>query len=366
MVSTVYPGTVRNSAPASVDKLFLNYLNMFSPYTEQYVPGPNLSEAADFISFFPAGILLCIYAMIRNRKADAFSIIMIVLSLFFSVFTFMNVSETLRIATFMSFSFSQRILPWLGFVQILLLFRGVSMLNGSVKWYIAIPASALFALYSIWRIKDYPQVAGRVFLLSGMGILLFVIIWFALRSGKSEKTLRAFSTIMVFFALFTAGTVHPIQRGMDEIEQSDIVMCIQEVVQADPSGKWLVEGLGYPYGMVPLMGGAPTINCVNNYPNLEMWYKLDPERKDELAYNRYATQINTILVHEDTSIDVGYSADLVDLRLNPRDLEKMEVSYLMTNRNLSEFSTDDARLELVSTVSFVNIYHVDYGDSQGE
>ena len=91
MMNTVYPGTVRASAPMSVSKLYLSNLNMFSPYTPQYVPGPNLSEAADFITFFPAGILLCVFAMIRNKKADLFSILMLVLSGFLAIFCFLDV-----------------------------------------------------------------------------------------------------------------------------------------------------------------------------------------------------------------------------------------------------------------------------------
>ena len=364
MVNTVYPGAVRNSAPTSVNNLYMTYLNMFSPYTEQFIPGPNLSESADFMSFFPAGLLLCVFAMIWNRKADAFSIIMIVLSAFFAAFTFLNVSDTLRKLTFMSYSFSQRILPWFGFVQIVLLFRGVSLLRKSVRWYLAVPAAALFAWYVVRKISFSPIVAGHTMILVGIGILLFVILWAALRAGSSERAKRFFATVMAFFALFSAGMVHPIQTGMAEIEQSEVVRSIRAITEKDPTGKWLVESLSYPYAMVPLMGGAPTINCVNNYPNLEMWYKLDPERDDEFVYNRYASQIVTNLVEDgETTISVGWVADIIMLQLNVDDLRKMDVSYILTNRDLEGFSSDEVTFTRVAAPIFFRVYHVDYSDT---
>ena len=363
MLNTVYPGTVRSNSPMSISKLAVNYLNMFSQYTAQYVPGPNLSEAADFITFFPIGILLCVYGMIRNRKADVFSIAMISVSAFLAVFAFTDVPEIIRKLTLMSFSMSQRILPWFGFVQIILLFRGVSLLNKGVKWYISIPVSVLFAGAIVYWINASNILAGETLILTGIGVLLFIIVWSALRAGKDERALRTFSTIMVVFSLFTAGMVHPVQIGMAEIEDSEIVKQIQDVTEEDSSGKWLVEGLSFPYGMVPLMGGAPTINCVNNYPNLELWYKLDPERDDEYSYNRYVSQIVTDLItDEETSFSVGWVDDIMMLHLNVNDLKTMEVSYILTNRLLEGFSNESVTFTRVSSASFFIIYRVEYSD----
>lgn len=132
----------------------------------------------------------------------------------------------------------------------------------------------------------------------------------------------------------------------------------------DPSGKWLVDSLGFPYGTAPLLGGAPTINCSNYYPNLEMWYKLDPERDDEYAYNRYVTQINVTLIKEgDISLKVGGADDLMDAVLRPEDLEVMDVSYILTNRTLEELSTASVKFIQKAKTSGFYIYHVEYSDA---
>lgn len=366
MLNTVYPGAVRSNAPQSIDKLYVTYLNMFSQYTAQYVPGANLSEAADFLTFFPVGILLCIYAMIRNKKVDVFSVLMILLSAFFAVFTFMDTSETLRKITLMSFSMSQRILPWFGFIQIILLFRGVSLLKTNVKWFIAVPVSALFAWFIVHKISATSVAHGQDLILAGIGAVLFLVIWTALQAGKGRYAMRTFATVMVFFSLFSAGMVHPIQSGMAEIEESGIVIKIHEITEQDPEGKWLVDNLSYPFGMTPLLGGAPTINCVNNYPNLDMWYLLDPERDDEYAYNRYVSQIIATLVQdEDTSCCVGWVDDVMELRLNIRDMHLMNIGYVLTNRALESFSTDTVKFTRVGDEGMFIIYQINYsGDSE--
>lgn len=362
MVNTVYPGTVRVSSPFPFNFINLNYLNMFSPYTEKYTVGPNLSEAANFFAFFPVGMAMCVYAMIRNRKADALAIIMMALSGFYALFSFVNVPDFLRKITFMYFSMSARIVSWFSFTQLILFFRGVALLKKGAKWHVSAAFSALFVAYVIYRIHGESIIAGQARLLAFIAAILFIIAFTGMRAGKDERAMRAFSSIMVFFALFTGGTVNPIQVGMPEIEKSLIVKEIEAIVAEDPSGKWLVEGLGFPYGMTPLLGGAPTINCVSNYPDLDMWYRLDPERDDEFAYNRYATQINANFTKDDTSFSVGGAADMTDLFLNVRDLEKTGASYILTNNLLETYSTREVSFTQLAAVPNFYIYRVTYSD----
>lgn len=364
MLSTVYPGPVRVNTPMSTSILYETYSNTISPYTLKYLPGPNSCEAADFITFFPLGILLCVIGMIQNKKLDSFSIIMMLLSAFFAVFSFMHVSEFMRKITFMYFSMAFRIHNWFSFVQILLLFRGVSLLKKGLKWYVSVLITALFVVLYIRKIGSPYIMGGDSALLAFLIVLLALIVWAALRAGKNERTLRTFSTIMVFFAIFSAGTINPIQRGMPEIDNSKVVKKIRSITMKDPSGKWLVDSLGFPYGTAPLLGGAPTINCSNYYPNLEMWYKLDPERDDEYAYNRYVTQINVTLIKEgDISLKVGGADDMMDAVLRPEDLEVMEVSYILTNRTLEELSTASVKFIQKAKTSGFYIYHVEYSDA---
>ena len=360
MMNTVYPGTVRVNNTMDTNRLYLTNLNMFSPYTTQYVFGGNQSEAADFITFFPVGIILCIFAMIRNRKADSFSIIMIILSAFLGAFSFLNMPEILRKVTLMSFTMGSRVLPWFGFVQILLFFRGISLLRKEIKWYIALPFAAAYALFVIWKIKDASMVAGQYAILAFVGAVIAVIITAALRSRKDERTQRTFATIMAVFALMTGGLVHPIQRGMAEIEESDVVKSIRAITEEDSEGKWLVDNLPYPYGMVPLFGGAPTINCVNNYPNLEMWHMLDPEEDEDFAYNRYVSQILTDITQDMTTFSVGPWDDLTILHLNTDDMEMIGVKYVLTNRALEELGTEFTTFELMAATGMFRIYKAVY------
>ncbi len=365
MVNTVYPGKVRATDPVPLSVEIYTFQNALSQYTYLFVPGPNPCEAADFISFFPMGILICAFAMIRNKKADVFSIAMMALSVFLGAFAFLPVPDFLRKITMMSYSMSGRIYPWFGFVQVILFIRGVSLLKGGTKWYIGLLAAVLYTGIVIYILQTTSLLAGQILMLSCLGIAVFFILWTAFRAGKDEYNCRAFATVMMVFCLFTAGAVNPIQAGMDEIEKNETIVTIRDIAAKDPDGKWLVDQLGFPYGNAPLLGGAPTINCVNNYPNLELWYKLDPERDDEYAYNRYVSQIIANIVQdEETTLHVGSAADLMDLRVNVNDLAIMEVSYVLTNRPLEEFSTDRVEFTRIASVSMFLIYHVEYMNAE--
>ena len=113
------------------------------------------------------------------------------------------------------------------------------------------------------------------------------------------------------------------------------------------------------------MGGAPTINCANNYPNLELWYKLDPERDDEYYYNRFAVQITTNLVDADRStFKAGDTADQFRLWLDVEDLPVLDVSYIFSNQELEDYSTDSIRIEKICTHGLFRIYHVTYAEGE--
>ena len=112
------------------------------------------------------------------------------------------------------------------------------------------------------------------------------------------------------------------------------------------------------------MAGAPTINCANNYPNLALWYQLDPERENEYYYNRFAAQITTNLVEDEKSSFLsGATDDQFRLYLDIDDMHILDVSYMLSNQELERFSTEKVRIEKVYSWSTFMIYRVTYGDN---
>lgn len=91
--------------------------------------------------------------------------------------------------------------------------------------------------------------------------------------------------------------------------------------------------------------GAPTVNSVNYVPNMKLWEKLDPTGEQEEVYNRYAHIVVT-LNEKDTNMSLR-QADVIDLSLSKDDLEKLDITYLYSNKKLTD--TD--------SVHFEKLYH---------
>ena len=367
MMNTVYPGTTRVNWPISASHLYSNLLDMMSPFSNDFARGINVCEVSGMYILFPVGILLSIYAMIRRKKADSLSIILLALSGFFALFTFFDMPLFLRKITLMDMSMSSRIAPCFDFVQVFLLFRAVSLLQDrkKLRWWIALPVSLLAAGLINWKIWTTSYVHGYDYVFIGIAAISFLMVYSAVRAGEDKQGRSFFATMMFIVYLFSGGLVNPVQVGADEVEKSALLNEVREVVQDDKAGKWLVENLTYPYGMLPLMGGAPTINCANNYPNLELWYKLDPERDDEYYYNRFAVQITTNLVDAEAStFRAGDTADQFRLWLDVEDLPILEVSYIFSNQELEDYSTDSIRIEKIRTHGPFRIYHVTYAEGE--
>ncbi|QUC66693.1 DUF7657 domain-containing protein [Aristaeella hokkaidonensis] len=366
MTNTVYPGTTRVNPLLKTGYLFSCLANILSPYTNAFVGNSNVCETAGMLTFFPLGILLGIYAMIRRRKADLLFILMMIVSGILALFTFADVPIWLRKITLMDMTMSYRIAPILDLVQVILLFRAVSMMQTEkrIKWYIALPVSALIAWLINEGLHKYNYVSGHELLYAGIFAGSLLLVFAAVYAGKNEKGRSLFATLMIIVSLFAGGTVNPVQVRADEIEKNTLISEIRKIVEEDPEGKWLVENLNYPYAMVPLMAGAPTINCANNYPNLALWYQLDPERENEYYYNRFAAQITTNLVEDEKSSFLsGATDDQFRLYLDIDDMHILDVSYMLSNQELERFSTEKVRIEKVYSWSTFMIYRVTYGNN---
>ena len=94
--------------------------------------------------------------------------------------------------------------------------------------------------------------------------------------------------------LAIAGNFNPLSVSFASIEDSDLRQAVKAVADRDRregrSGIWLASGsLQEPVlgTLVTVMGGH-ALTGVFFHPQLSLWHQLDPERKFEFVYNRYA------------------------------------------------------------------------------
>ena len=157
-------------------------------------------------------------------------------------------------------------------------------------------------------------------------------------------------------AFLTGALVNPIDHGVDVVYESNYIHEVENIVHNDPNGVWVVQDL-YFNSLLPV--GAKTINSVNTYPDLEKWHTLDPSHQYENVYNRYAHI--AVILHNDSDTQFGLiSQDIIHLNINVNDLEKLNVSYFATPKNLEEFSNENVTFVKIYSEGPYNIYNVKY------
>ncbi len=121
--------------------------------------------------------------------------------------------------------------------------------------------------------------------------------------------------------------VNPLMQGTAAITDYPLARVVQEQVNENPEAWWLTLRDDLIQGLL-LANGAKVLNGVNFYPDLEKWELLGLNDEDSLkAVNRYS-HILTNLVEKETYV-TSPSGDVIDLRLNPKDFEKLDIQYVV-------------------------------------
>ena len=89
---------------------------------------------------------------------------------------------------------------------------------------------------------------------------------------KKMKELVLYSFIAI--SILTSFYIRPLMKGLDAIYSKPVASAIQNVCNEDKNAKWATLGLGITLPAYNVACGAPTINSLNVYPNMELWEKL--------------------------------------------------------------------------------------------
>ena len=89
------------------------------------------------------------------------------------------------------------------------------------------------------------------------------------------------------------------------------------------------------------------------------WRLFDADGSEEEIYNRYA-HITITLTQEETHFEPLTAADVFTLHLNPSDLQTLNVKYILTLRDLSEFTTPDTEFTKLDEQGDFLIYQINY------
>ena len=378
--STVYPGDRFEIGGGSFGLLFNYGYSLFFALAQPIVG--NASESSSMFSLFPLGTILTLIAIGKTKKPGL--VLLSVLQAAFIVYVSIGFPEFLAAVTLMSNSPASRVVFAVGYLEILLIFYSVSELvqfcsassEGGLRKKIAtsyrrmpvpirvilpvllsVAASVvLLRLFGI-GVPDYSRFLWVVLLALAIPACLISVIGYVFSSGSDEWK-RTFLVISVFIVAVSGICVHPVQKGIAPVTNSDFARNVSAVVQEDPESKWIVEG-PWSYANLCTALGAPTIGSTNMYPDMVIWRVIDPTGKYEEMYNRYA-HVSITLTEQDTEI-IQTAQDAVDVHLSYKALRDLGIEYVASiNSSYDGMTVDGISFDLVGSGNGVSIYRISY------
>jgi hypothetical protein len=252
----------------------------------------NQSGASNFILLLPflllPGILLQIKEYVKNKKIDwLFTAIQICSYLFFAK-VFIHFGDAFYKLLLLDRVPSARMIAgigFIGFIYLLLLIKKLQQLK--------IPQKTLYifsALYGLvifgvlfWEgarvIRIYPLFLNNYLLMIGLAAFFTAI----LVSFFANKRLLG-AVLLLIFTLGSSFRIVPLYRGLDFLQNSQIVNEINHV--SKPGDDWIVLDNLY-YENLPLEAGRGSVGGSQLYPDLKYWQPIGGGKYEHI-YNRQA------------------------------------------------------------------------------
>lgn len=352
MSDTVYPGSRFDCGGGFFKGFGLFWGNLLFPWTSPVVEDGNSFNRAMFPDFFPLGFGLAAFLLVRRRVRDLLSALLVVVAIVLSLYCVTGFPRWLAGLSLLSRSTSPRAFVALGFVQLLLLLRSVSLLRPLPSVRDTAPITACFAAVAmLFSHLSYPLYLSAPCLLAA-GVVAATGCWCFLRFHALMGRSALFFAV---FAVCAGAFVNPVQRGDAGILDSDLARTIRSIANSD-DGIWLVEGASFPMNQYPLLAGARTVNAGNLYPLLERWRELDPAGTAEKTWNRYAVGIRfDVKPGAPTSISLtGF--DTFRVECSPDVLNELGVRHILSRNGPERFSVDGLQAVPEKRVSGWNVY----------
>lgn len=365
IMNTSYPGKRFEVGGNGTINIFSYVYNIFSPYKEIANP----SEISTMISFYPIPIIIALIYMFRNKKGYSFIIPLAFVTLLFTIWTFFQTNEVFAKMTLLYLVKAKRITIPLGLIQSYLIIyllahvqRKDRILKENTSKILAVIATILI-MYIALKLAPEQYLGTSIeeylgpFLGCVAGIILLIAVYLIFNlKEENKKKLIAF---LIVIAIAGGITVNPIIKGSDIIYETSLAKKVQEIVKEDNDALWIVDNCSFPIPNYIVANGAKTINSTNYYPNEKLFETILGEQGKETEkeiYNRYA-HILVNIIKEETNLELIIS-DTYKINLNYKQLKDLNVKYILSSRDLSQFSDDELSLEKLYQKENLYIYSI--------
>lgn len=333
VMNSVYPGKrVSTGNDVSLYNIFTDLMSIFLPYRDSNIL--NNSEVATYIHFAPFFILL--FPRISNRlKSFEDKNWMIGITLFWAILIeiiFMGLGFPVTLAKLTMFKYANRMKLIYGFTATLF-----------TIWSIFV----LFKYKDIlkkWEKVCYPILYGGMYLMfiddtllgyiSKYIIILEIIMFVGCLILICFNYKKLFTYLMIAIMIFAGATVNPLEIGIDAITNHPIYEYVRSVVDKDPDAVWASIDCDFQLSNYLLACGAKTLDSTNFYKDYEKWELLDPANEFDFQTNRYTNE-KMELSNDCTSVEL-IADDQILININPEDLKKINVTYILTKENYSK------------------------------
>lgn len=349
VTSTEYPGGRLEVGGYGFSKMFRFGTNFLTALKEPN----NACEMAQFICFYPLPMILSfiqIVSNIKKKRKDLLLMLLVIVSVFLNLWNFVEFPEWLAKLTLLSMSTVDRASVVLGFVNTILIIKLISDYQAEgksnlVKHILSLILSLIYVVVTIYfchqMYPEYMTIKKSLFVAILLGILTYLLVM------NNRKTNTLFIGLMLCVTFFSGVIVNPVNIGLYSIYEKPVAKKIQEITKNDPWAKWITVDSPYYLPNYALANGARMINSTNYYPNWDIWTIIDPQKKYEEVYNRYA-HVNMTLTPEESSCSLMNTDSLI-LNLSYSLLDDLSVKYILSSLPIT--------LNQFENISFVEIYN---------
>lgn len=336
-LNSVYPGNAPLSSGGTGLWWMMKYpISLVSRFSMNEL----IVENSSIICFAPAGFILALWVIIKEKKKDPLLILLLGINLFLAWYYCVGIPKWLAKMLLLSFVNSNRGPQVLGFLRLTLFVRAVALKEKAPKRWLAALAAVIssavpmrlalgFTKYEPGGLRyEYFDTAEKILV---VWAILAVVFYLLYRARKSKYTMAVLGVCTVVLA--SSIWINPVAKGVPEITKSETMQQIRDIVKEDPQAIWLVVDMAYPATNIPAMAGADCLNTTQTYPQKTRWEMLDQEGEYEDIYNRYC-HIRASLGSK-TMLEL-VSTDYVEVTLSPEELKKLNIRYIVSTNDFDE------------------------------
>lgn len=336
-LNSVYPGNAPSSSGGTGLWWMMKYpISLVSRFSMNEL----IVENSSIICFAPAGFILALWVIIKEKKKDPLLILLLGMNLFLAWYYCVGIPKWLAKMLLLSFVNSNRGPQVLGFLRLTLFVRAVALKEKAPKRWLAALAAVIssavpmrlalgFTKYEPGGLRyEYFDTAEKILV---VWAILAVVFYLLYRARKSKYTMAVLGVCTVVLA--SSIWINPVAKGVPEITKSETMQQIRDLVKEDPKAIWLVVDMAYPATNIPAMAGADCLNTTQTYPQKTRWEMLDQEGEYEDIYNRYC-HIRASLGSK-TMLEL-VSTDYVEVTLSPEELKKLNIRYIVSTNDFDE------------------------------